>query len=53
MSQKEPLHGAVKDDHFDFLVRLKGGDDLIELRNGIRTEDVERRMIDRDSPVVA
>src|SRR5256886_8390337 len=32
MSQKEPLHRAVKDDHFDVLVSFNRCDDLIQLR---------------------
>src|SRR5215467_14343055 len=51
MSQKEPWHLAVKDDHFDIRVLFNRCDDLIQLRNGFRTEDVERRVVKRDSPV--
>jgi hypothetical protein len=52
MRQKEPFNRAVKDDHVDVLVSFERCDDLIELRNGFRTEDVERRMIKRYSPIV-
>ena len=51
MRQKEPFNRAVKDDHVDVLVSFERCDDLIELRNGFRTEDVERRMIKRYSPI--
>ena len=49
MSQKEPWNRAVKDDHFDMLVSFQCGDGLVELWNRVRTKDVERRVIDRDS----
>ena len=52
MSEKKPLNRAVKDDHFDVLVSFKRCDDFVELRNRCRTEDVERRMIKRYSPVL-
>src|SRR6266850_5583804 len=52
MSQKESFDGAVKDDHFDGLVRFDRRDDLIELRNGVRTENIERRMINGYPPIV-
>src|SRR6267142_539665 len=52
MSQKESFDGAVKDNYFDVLVRFDRRDDLIELRNGVRSENVERRMINGYSPIV-
>src|SRR6266481_5762160 len=52
MSQKESLDGAVKDNYFDGLVRFDRRDDLIELRNGVRTENIERRMINGYPPIV-
>ncbi len=52
MSQKEPWNRAVKDDDFDVLIGFNRGDDLVELRNLVRTEDVERRIINRYPPVI-
>src|SRR6266550_4549965 len=52
MSQKESFDGAVKDNYFDGLVRFDRPDDLIELRNGVRTENIERRMVNGYSPIV-
>jgi len=51
MSQKEPFDRAVEDDHLDVSVRFRARNDLVQLRNGRRTEDVERRMIDRYPPI--
>src|SRR5215472_5134095 len=53
MSQKETLNGTVKSHHFDMLVSFECRDDLVQLRNGFRTENVERRVVKRDSPVRA
>src|SRR5438105_8709031 len=52
MGQKESFDGAVKDNYFDGLVRFDRRDDLIELRNGVRTENIERRMVNGYSPIV-
>src|SRR5258707_15757666 len=52
MSHKESFDGAVKDNHFDVHVRFDRRDDLIELRNGIWTENIERRMVNGYSPIV-
>src|SRR6266568_9501514 len=51
MCQKEPLHRAVKDDHFDVLVSFERCDDLIQLRNGLRTKDIQGRVVKRNPPV--
>src|SRR5262249_15830052 len=51
MSQKEPLNSAVKNHDFNVLVILECRDDLIQLRNGLRTENVERRVVECDSPI--
>ena len=45
MSQKESFDGAVKDDHFYVQIRFNRSDDLIELRNVVRTENIEWRMV--------
>src|ERR1700694_5009287 len=52
MSQKESFDGAVKDNYFDVLVRFDRRDDLIELWNGVWTENIERRMVNGYSPIV-
>src|SRR6266403_4303890 len=52
MSHKKSFDGAVEDNYFDVLVRFDRSDDLIELRNGVRTENIERRMINGYSPIV-
>src|SRR6266700_6049897 len=52
MSHKESFNRAVKDDHFDVLVSFNRRDDFVELRNRSGTEDVERRMIKRYSPIL-
>src|SRR6266481_8153286 len=52
MSHKESFNRAIKDDHLDVLVSFNRCDDFVELRNRCRTEDVERRMIKRYSPIV-
>src|SRR5215831_1984110 len=51
MSQKETLNSAVKNHDFNVLVILECRDDLIQLRNGLRTENVERRVVECDSPI--
>src|SRR5712664_591794 len=52
MSQKESFDGAVKDNYFDGLVRFDRRDDLIEFWNGVRTENIEWRMVNGYSPIV-
>src|SRR5262245_38161193 len=51
MGQEHTFDGAVKDHHFDLLVSLDCRDDLVQLRNGLGTEDIERWVVERDSPV--
>src|SRR5258705_4041087 len=52
MSQKEAFDGAVKDNYLEVLVRFDRRDDLIELRNCVRTENIERRMVNGYAPIV-
>src|SRR6185295_7812055 len=52
MCQKESFDRAVKDNYFDVLVRFDRRDDLIELRNGVRTENIQRRMVNGYSPIL-
>src|SRR5258708_3724763 len=51
MTEKETFNGTVKDHHFDLLVGFERRDDHVQLRNGFRAENVERRVIKRDTPV--
>src|SRR5258706_3313950 len=52
MTQKEAFDSTVKDHHLNLLVSLDCRDDLVHLRKHLRTEDVERRMVKRDSPIL-
>src|SRR5258708_32276594 len=52
MNQKETFNGTVKDHHLDLLVRFERRDDLVHLRKHLRAEDVERRVVKRDSPIL-
>src|ERR1700693_871001 len=52
MNQKEPLNSTVKNHHLNLLVSFDCRDDLVHLRKHLRTEDVERRMVKRDSPIL-
>src|SRR6266403_3681368 len=52
MNQKEPFNGAVKDNHLNALVSFNCRDDLVHLRKHFGAEDVERRMVKRDSPIL-
>src|SRR6266567_3719791 len=52
MNQKETFHGTVKNHHLNLLVSFECGDDLVHLRKHLRTEDVERRFVKRDSPIL-
>src|ERR1700730_4922825 len=51
MNQKETFNGTVKNHHLNLLVSFECRDDLVHLRKHLRTEDVERRVVERDSPV--
>src|SRR3989475_9762475 len=52
MNQKEPFNRTVKNHHLNLLVSFDCRDDLVHLRKHLRTEDVERRVIKRDSPIL-
>src|ERR1700751_900634 len=52
MNQKETFNGTVKNHHLDLLVSFEGSDDLVHLRKHLGTEDVERRVVKRDSPIL-
>src|SRR5438132_12337214 len=52
MNQKEPLDCTVKDHHLDLLVSFDCRNDLVHLRKHLWTEDVQRREVKRDSPIL-
>src|SRR2546422_7882355 len=52
MNEKETFDCTVKDHHLNLLVSFDCRDDLVHLRKHLRTEDVERRVINRDSPIL-
>src|ERR1700694_2518005 len=52
MNQKETFNGTIKNHHLDLLVSFECRDDLVHLRKHLRTEDVERRVVERDSPIL-
>src|SRR5258708_31009286 len=52
MNQKEAFNSTVEDHDLNLLVSFDCRDDLVHLRKHLRTEDVEWRMVNRDSPVV-
>src|SRR5262249_2911071 len=49
--QKEPLDGAIENDHLYLLVGFEGRDNLIQLRDRLRAEDIQWWNIKRDAPV--
>src|SRR5258708_5455521 len=52
MNQKEAFNSTVEDHDLNLLVSFDCRDDLVHLRKHLRTEDVEWRMVNRDSPVL-
>src|SRR5260370_3584854 len=52
MNQKETFNSTVKNHDLDLLVSFDCRDDLVHLRKHLRTEDVERRVIKRNSPIL-
>src|SRR6266478_204422 len=52
MNQKETFDGAVKDNHLDSVVSFDCRDDLVHLRKHFGAEDVEGRVVKRDSPIL-
>src|ERR1700730_6370378 len=52
MNQKESLDCTVKDHDLNLLVSFDCRDDLVHLRKHLRTEDVERAVVKRDSPIL-
>src|ERR1700676_2861854 len=52
MNQKETFNGTIKNHHLNLLVGFECRDDLVHLRKHLRTEDVERRVVKRDSPIL-
>src|SRR5713101_7214844 len=52
MNHKETFNSTVKDHHLDPLVSFNCSDDLVHLRKHFGAEDVERRMVKRESPIL-
>src|SRR5260370_35975020 len=52
MNQKETFNSTVKTHDLDLLVSFDCRDDRVHLRKHLRTEDVERRVIKRNSPIL-
>src|SRR6266852_4135540 len=52
MNQKEAFNSTVKNHHLNLLVSFDCRDDLVHLRKHLRSEDVERRVVKRDSPIL-
>ena len=51
MIQEVVLNRAVEDHDPDMLVGLESVDDLLELPDHFRTHHVDRRVVDRDTPI--
>jgi len=51
VGQKEPFDGAIENDHLYLLVGFEGRDNLIQLRDRLRAEDIQWWNIKRDAPV--
>src|SRR5882724_12054703 len=52
MNQKETFNGTVENHHLNLPVSFECCDDLVHLRKHLRTEDVERRVVKRHSPIL-
>src|SRR6266850_4277654 len=52
MNEKEIFNSTVKNHHLNLLVSFDCRDDLVHLRKHLRTENVERRVVKRDSPIL-
>src|ERR1700680_215266 len=52
MNEKETFNSTVKNHHLNLLVSFDCRDDLVHLRKHLRSEDVERRGVKRDSPIL-
>ena len=51
MIDKVVLNGAVEDHDPDVLVGFQGVDEFLKLADHYRAHDVDRRVIDGDSPI--
>src|ERR1700693_4155013 len=52
MNEKETFNGTIKNHHLNLLVSFECRNDLVDLRKHLRTEEVERRVVKRDSPIL-
>ncbi|MNX87507.1 hypothetical protein D3C86_1194380 [compost metagenome] len=51
VGQEEARHGTIEHHHLQVRSAFELGHDLVQLRHGFRTIDIEWRMVDRDTPV--
>src|SRR5262249_50246438 len=51
MVQKETFNSTVKNHNFDLLVIFQSGHDFLHFQNCFRTEDIERWIVEGDTPV--
>ena len=51
MCEEETWHSAIEHDRFDLGVALDLRNDIVQLRNGFRPEDVERWIVQGDTPI--
>src|SRR5260370_6481169 len=52
MNEKETFNSTVKNHHLNLLVSFDCRNELVHLGKHLRTEDVERREVKRDSPIL-
>src|SRR5260221_2861164 len=52
MKEKETFNSTVKNYRLNLLVSFDCRDDLVHLRKHLRTENVERRVVKPDSPIL-
>jgi hypothetical protein len=51
MRQEEALDRAVENNNVYMLIGFERRDDLVQLRNSVRTKDIQRRVIKRHAPI--
>jgi len=49
--EEEAFDGAIEDNDLHMLIGFERHDDLVELRDRFGSENIERRMIERNSPI--
>ncbi len=51
MGKEESVDGAVEHHHLHARIEFDQFDDLFQLRNGLVTEDIQGRMVERHAPI--